>query len=922
MSRFKGKGDMVDKITNSRRKGKFQDSILNQNKNRIFTLVFRKGIKSCILNVSNFMYIIGQSNRFLQQANVRIEITSTATNCQNGYEQSGIEGYDLGSIALKDQSRASGDLGSQCQEGQSYDIGAGQQQAQPCRPASQLTLELTDESKINSQSGKIDDFIPIQADQQQKDRSNHQTDLRVGKHTVEQTNAIKLKETYKQICSQAYINISWSLESSLELRSVINRQNQTTELPSGSTRYQQYLAYSSIRDYSNQGQADPLYPSLVTDWSRSINLKRDQGLLDISGVPRDIEKEQIEVHPNKVRDSLRALDQLIDQEVQEQIVGKVTFEDLARVNPCFAIPKSDPANWRKITDCSILNRFLRTNHFIMEDINTVREILLPNDWMIKTDLQSAFHHILVDPEFRPFLRFYHRNRYYQYKAMCFEVRHAPLIFHKTLRPVMKLIKQKLEVRGASYCDYLILLCQNRDELEIKKQNILQILCEFGWKISEDKSSFQPTQEIEFLRLQINSRLNQIMISNSRRQKMLNLIGRWKRKIHQRTLVKVKFQASFIDQLNFFRLKIKRGDLHMKKVEQVEAKSSDYQSMEKQDVSGQDHIVRSILVEEQDRVEQTDQSHSVATTSHLNNRRISRLIGCNTQNQSQQVEDMVLGQQKQSLEINKQQLERICCRSLRVTPFSTFLERAAGTVTKNRNRQQIYCNIRSGRGLVASNSCISHPWQVEYDSRFSFQTCHIGRFLPQRRNLTRGIDNVKDKTIDRYVLQSPQQKVQEICQPVAGQMGCSPGLSLNIMATRRTVSTPSYPSDTANSKQTNGREGISSDDSMILAISTVVACTHEDDIKIDYLMRKRRRLSPRGKKRKQKKHLPPGRMMAVLLEVTEEKNYSDGFLFKEILPALLSRTSQAVVMRLGEGIVKDQGNLMNIRPVKGKQEKIY
>ncbi|KAA6349165.1 MAG: hypothetical protein EZS28_051945, partial [Streblomastix strix] len=104
--------------------------------NRIFTPVFRKGIKSCILNVSYFTQIIGQSNKFLEQANVRIEITSTVTNSQNGCEQSGIEGYDLGSIALKDQSRALGDLGSQCQEGQSYDMGAGQQQAQPCRPAS------------------------------------------------------------------------------------------------------------------------------------------------------------------------------------------------------------------------------------------------------------------------------------------------------------------------------------------------------------------------------------------------------------------------------------------------------------------------------------------------------------------------------------------------------------------------------------------------------------------------------------------------------------------------------------------------------------------------------------------------------------------------------------------------------------------
>ncbi|KAA6361946.1 MAG: hypothetical protein EZS28_042527 [Streblomastix strix] len=64
----------------------------------------------------------------------------------------------------------------------------------------------------------------------------------------------------------------------------------------------------------------------------------------------------------------------------------------------------------------------------------------------------------------------------------------------------------------------------------------------------------------------------------------------------------------------------RESLH-EKVEQDEAKSSNCQKIEQLYVSEQDHIIRSILVEEQDRVKQTDQSHSVATSSHLDNGRI-------------------------------------------------------------------------------------------------------------------------------------------------------------------------------------------------------------------------------------------------------------------------------------------------------------
>jgi hypothetical protein len=92
-----------------------------------------------------------------------------------------------------------------------------------------------------------------------------------------------------------------------------------------------------------------------------------------------------------------ALDQLINKELEEKIVVEVQEKELSWINPCFAIPKPGTNKWRKTTDCSILNKFLLSSHFIMEDINTLRELMLEGDWMFKIDLESAFHHIPVDP---------------------------------------------------------------------------------------------------------------------------------------------------------------------------------------------------------------------------------------------------------------------------------------------------------------------------------------------------------------------------------------------------------------------------------------------------------------------------------------------------------------------------------------------
>jgi hypothetical protein len=95
--------------------------------------------------------------------------------------------------------------------------------------------------------------------------------------------------------------------------------------------------------------------------------------------------------------------------------------------------------------------------------------------MIKIDLESAFHHIKVDPEFQSFLGFTHNNKFYKYIAMCFGVKHAPVTFHKTLRPVIKLIRELLQIRGIVYCDDLIFFSQNKQELENKKESILRII---------------------------------------------------------------------------------------------------------------------------------------------------------------------------------------------------------------------------------------------------------------------------------------------------------------------------------------------------------------------------------------------------------------------------------------------------------------
>jgi hypothetical protein len=102
---------------------------------------------------------------------------------------------------------------------------------------------------------------------------------------------------------------------------------------------------------------------------------------------------------------MTVLESIINKELEDNIIKIVKKKELKWINPIFAIPKKGKGKWRKIMDCSSLNQHLCCNHFKMEDIHTLRELIKPNDWAIKIDLESAYSHIVVSKNQRSYLGF-------------------------------------------------------------------------------------------------------------------------------------------------------------------------------------------------------------------------------------------------------------------------------------------------------------------------------------------------------------------------------------------------------------------------------------------------------------------------------------------------------------------------------------
>ena len=70
----------------------------------------------------------------------------------------------------------------------------------------------------------------------------------------------------------------------------------------------------------------------------------------------------------------------------------------------FLVPKRD-GNSRPVINLKDLNVFLQYDHFKMEGIHLLRDILQPNDWLGKIDLKDAYFVIPIWRDHRKYLRF-------------------------------------------------------------------------------------------------------------------------------------------------------------------------------------------------------------------------------------------------------------------------------------------------------------------------------------------------------------------------------------------------------------------------------------------------------------------------------------------------------------------------------------
>ena len=112
----------------------------------------------------------------------------------------------------------------------------------------------------------------------------------------------------------------------------------------------------------------------------------------------------------------------------------------------FLVKKKDGEN-RPVVNLKDLNRNIPYQHFNMEGLFLLKEMLLPGNKMCKVDQKDAYFAIPMLVKSRKYARFQWKGLPYEFCCLCFGLSPAPLVFTKLLKVPISLSLEKTQCKN-------------------------------------------------------------------------------------------------------------------------------------------------------------------------------------------------------------------------------------------------------------------------------------------------------------------------------------------------------------------------------------------------------------------------------------------------------------------------------------------
>ncbi|XP_068111872.1 uncharacterized protein [Hyperolius riggenbachi] len=162
----------------------------------------------------------------------------------------------------------------------------------------------------------------------------------------------------------------------------------------------------------------------------------------------------------------------------------------------------------------------------MDNIKSVIHLLQRNDFLASIDLKDAYLHLPIHPSSQQYLRFAvlmeEEVRHFQFIALPFGLSSAPWLFTKVMSEVLA----ELRLRGINilgYLDDFLIWGPSAEVVRSQTLSTLDYLQQLGWLINWEKCSLVPSQVIEFLGFNIDTRKEKIFMPDRKIFAILNAV---------------------------------------------------------------------------------------------------------------------------------------------------------------------------------------------------------------------------------------------------------------------------------------------------------------------------------------------------------------------------------------------------------------
>lgn len=257
--------------------------------------------------------------------------------------------------------------------------------------------------------------------------------------------------------------------------------------------------------------------SIILSWVRGYK---------IPFVKKPIQKQDVCLQPyNNL--NIKAINKCIHNLLECGYISICTPQKGQFLSPVFTVPKPNGKH-RFILNLKKLNKFVKLDHFKMEDYRTAIKLLNKNYYMATIDLKDAYCLISIDVEFRKKLRFKwnsseFNNVIFEFNVLPFGLSTSPFVFTKLLKPVLKLLRSQGYL-SVNYLDDF--LCIGRTYYECL-QNVnatVKLLSQLGFVLNREKSNLKPDKKCKFLGFLLDTENMILFLPDDKKSKIKNKIN--------------------------------------------------------------------------------------------------------------------------------------------------------------------------------------------------------------------------------------------------------------------------------------------------------------------------------------------------------------------------------------------------------------